>query len=60
MAIFIATFACFGLALLGFAVGPLFGRRCVRGSCGGIGGGDCEFCPSKARLQEEMAASVKE
>ena len=57
MAIFLATLFCFGLALLGLALGPLLGRRCVRGSCGGIGGGDCEFCPNR---ETEMAEMHKE
>lgn len=53
MQVFIATLVCFGLALLGLATGPLFGRRCVRGSCGGLSGDECEFCPNRHRLEEE-------
>ena len=37
-----ATFLIFGLAVLGMAVGVMFGRRRLSGSCGGVpGGSDC-------------------
>jgi hypothetical protein len=44
MELFLVTLVSFGLAGLGLALGPIFGRKCVRGSCGGIGGRSCDFC----------------
>lgn len=49
--LFLISLAAFGIALFGLAIGALFGNRCLRGSCGGVGRslGDnndvgCEFC----------------
>lgn len=56
MEIFFAVLIVFLLVALGFAIGPLFGRPCVKGSCGGVGAGaedsSCEFCPKRALGQE--------
>lgn len=37
----LATFVIFGLAVLGMAVGVMFGRRRLSGSCGGTPGSAC-------------------
>jgi len=42
MKIFVITLLAYGLALLGLAVGRLFGPG-LRGTCG-----NCEECPSKS------------
>lgn len=36
MKVFFLTFAIFALAMLGLAVGWLFSKRSLKGSCGGI------------------------
>jgi len=38
MDVLLASFAIFGLSMLAMAVGILFGRTCIRGSCGGMAG----------------------
>ncbi len=38
---FLITFIVFGIVLLAMAVGVIFGRRCIRGSCGGVGSCAC-------------------
>ncbi len=50
----VASLLAFGLSILAMAVGLLFGRARVTGSCGGLadlcdGSGRklCEFCPNR-------------
>ncbi|MEJ5269203.1 MAG: (Na+)-NQR maturation NqrM [Hydrogenophilus sp.] len=64
MSTFLATLAVFLLFVLFAAIGVLFGRRALQGSCGGLGrfgiscdGGCSRRCPSKAAAQEEKERS---
>jgi hypothetical protein len=47
------TLVLIGAAVIALAIGPLFGRRCIRGSCGGAAGAHdddriaCEGCPNR-------------
>jgi hypothetical protein len=46
---FLLAFAVI-LAVIGaMAVGILYGREPIRGSCGGLNGGQCEICSSLRR-----------
>ena len=54
MELLVASLLAFGLSILGMAVGLLFGRARVTGSCGGLaelcdstGRKLCEFCPNR-------------
>jgi hypothetical protein len=54
MKVMIAALAIFLLAVLGMALGVIFGKRCIRGSCGGLSGirdesgrPMCDHCPSR-------------
>jgi hypothetical protein len=59
MTIFLVTFLVIGIAVLAMAVGVLFGRRPIGGSCGGLDrlGLECDAgcdkpCPERlARIQ---------
>lgn len=60
MEILLLTFAFFGLAMFVMALGVIFGRRCLRGSCGGpeVLGPDgesmsCPTCPNRDKPPEE-------
>jgi hypothetical protein len=64
---FLAALLLIGLAFAGLALGLMFGREPVRGSCGGlrkIGLADdcsCESpCPRRRRELERLAAGPKE
>lgn len=54
--VFLLTLAALGIAVLAMAVGVMFKRPCLRGSCGGpaVLGPDgtklsCETCPNRQR-----------
>lgn len=51
IAVVLLSICVIGLAMVAMAVGALFSRPCLRGSCGGLGPGsgneafDCAACP---------------
>lgn len=50
MSTFILSFLVFLLAMAGLALGLIFGRAPLRGSCGGLScvkGADCAACPKR-------------
>ena len=49
MKLFLITLAVFGIVILVMAVGVIFGRRCIRGSCGG----GCE-CLDESRKENDL------
>ena len=51
MKLFLITLAVFGIVILVMAVGVIFGRRCIRGSCGGPG--SCE-CLDESRKENDL------
>lgn len=53
MALFVITFGLFLLAFAGLAVGAIFGRAPLKGSCGGLScipGADCAACARKGDM----------
>lgn len=55
MQIFLLTLCLMLLSVAGLAVGLLFGRAPIKGSCGGlacIDGGNCEACGRKKGHEE--------
>jgi hypothetical protein len=54
MTIFLITFAVMALVFLMMAVGVIFGREAIKGSCGGANGANC-ICTKKCekRLRAE-------
>jgi hypothetical protein len=59
MALLLITIVAIAIVMLGMSVGVLFGRPCLRGSCGGVGrnGEDlsCETCPLRRARPDEAA-----
>jgi uncharacterized protein len=49
--LYLITFIIIVLAIAGMAVGVIFGRPAIRGSCGGIAG-ECSRCTVKCRQRE--------
>ena len=41
MNMFLITFIVFGIVILAMAVGVIFGRGSIKGSCGGLGSCEC-------------------
>lgn len=56
MTLFLISFGVFALVFLLMAVGVLFGRAAIKGSCGGANGANC-ICTTKCdkRLKAEAA-----
>ncbi|MEY2699474.1 MAG: hypothetical protein RIQ52_229 [Pseudomonadota bacterium] len=59
MTMFLVTFAAIGLVILMMAVGVIFGRSPIKGSCGGTGSSDCvcvKKCEKRLRMEAENQA----
>lgn len=59
MTYFIATFFFMMIVILIMAVGVLFGRNAIKGSCGGVNNGNCvciKKCDKRKRLEAEGRA----
>jgi hypothetical protein len=52
--LYLASFIVIVLAIAGMAVGVIFGRPAIKGSCGGIAG-ECPHCTIKCRRREGSA-----
>lgn len=56
MIYFIATFLLMLIVVIVMAIGVMFGRRAIQGSCGGIGDGAC-ICTKKCEKRKKMEAT---
>jgi len=53
---FLVTFAFMLVVVAVMAVGVVFGRRAIKGSCGGVNKGECvcvEKCEARKKLEAE-------
>lgn len=53
---FLATFALMLIVIGLMAIGVMFGRRAIKGSCGGLNTGNCvcvEKCEKRKKLEAE-------
>jgi len=58
MGYFIATFVFMVIVLAVMAIGVMFGRHAIKGSCGGTGNCICtEKCDKRKKLEAEQAAA---
>jgi hypothetical protein len=59
MATFLATFVFILIVMVIMSIGGMFGRKAIKGSCGGINSGACA-CVKKCekRLKADQATSV--
>lgn len=56
MAYFFITFAIMLVIVAIMAIGVIFGRRAIKGSCGGVNNGNCvcvEKCEKRKKLEAE-------
>jgi uncharacterized protein len=56
MTLFITTFIIIAIVISLMAVGVMFGRRALKGSCGGPNGADCpctQKCDKRKKLEAE-------
>lgn len=56
MTLFLITFAVIAIVILMMAVGVMFGRHAIKGSCGGPGAADC-VCTEKCDKRKQMEAA---
>ncbi|NOU21400.1 MAG: (Na+)-NQR maturation NqrM [Methyloglobulus sp.] len=52
---FLATFALMLIVIGLMAIGVMFGRRAIKGSCGGLNAGSC-VCVEKCEKRKKMEA----
>ena len=61
MGYFLATFIFMLAVIAVMAVGVMFGRHAIKGSCGGTGNCVCtEKCDKRKKLEAEQAAAAAE
>jgi len=58
MAYFLATFVFMIIVIAIMAVGVIFGRRAIKGSCGGANGGQC-VCVKKCDKHKKIQTDAK-
>ncbi|MGZ8161316.1 MAG: (Na+)-NQR maturation NqrM [Methylobacter sp.] len=55
MTYFLVTFVFMLIVIMIMAIGVIFGRRAIKGSCGGINNGNC-VCIKKCDKRKKMEA----
>ncbi|WP_020561513.1 (Na+)-NQR maturation NqrM [Methylosarcina fibrata] len=55
MTYFLVTFAIMLVVVVFMAIGVMFGRRAIKGSCGGLNSGAC-VCVEKCEKRKKMEA----
>ncbi len=55
MSYFLATFAVMLIFIALLAIGVMFGRRAIKGSCGGLNNSNC-VCTEKCEKRKKMEA----
>jgi len=60
MSVFIATFVIIAIAVIGMAVGVIFGRPSIKGSCGGLNQvGLAGSCSGACSAEEKEICAIK-
>lgn len=59
MTLFLITFAAIAIVIALMAVGVMFGRGAIKGTCGGVNnGGEC-ICTQKCEKRRKLEAAAK-
>jgi hypothetical protein len=56
MTYFLVTFVIMLVVVVIMAIGVMFGRRAIKGSCGGLNTGEC-VCVEKCEKRKKMEAN---
>jgi len=56
MTLFLITFAFIAVVMTIMAIGVIFGRQAIKGSCGGSGGAEC-VCTEKCDKRKKLEAA---
>ncbi len=60
MTTFFMTFAAIAIVISLMAIGVMFGRKAIKGSCGGVNNGECicvRKCEKRRKLEATMAGN---
>ncbi len=53
MTLFLITFIIMVMVIAGMAIGVIFGRESLKGTCGGMGNGEC-LCINKCEKKRKL------
>lgn len=59
MTLFLISFAVIAIVIFIMAIGVMFGRHAIKGSCGGEGGADC-VCAEKCEKRRKLEAAQQQ
>ncbi len=63
MSIFLATFGIMLVVIAIMSIGVMFGRKAIKGSCGGLNSSNCvcvEKCDKRKKLEAEAQSGITE
>lgn len=59
MAIFLTTFVIIAVVVTLMAIGVIFGRSAIKGSCGGVNNGGACICTQKCEKRRKLEAMAQ-
>jgi hypothetical protein len=59
MTLFLMSFAIIGVVIFLMAIGVMFGRAAIKGTCGGVNNGEC-ICVQKCEKRRKLEAAMAE
>jgi hypothetical protein len=59
MSLFLTTFVIIGIVIALMAVGVMFGRGAIKGSCGGVNNGGACICTQKCEKRKKLEAMAE-
>ena len=59
MSLFLTTFLIIGIVIALMAVGVMFGRGAIKGSCGGVNNGGACICTQKCEKRRKLEAMAQ-
>jgi hypothetical protein len=59
MSLFLTTFVIIGIVIALMAVGIMFGRGAIKGSCGGVNNGGACICTQKCEKRKKLEAMAE-